>query len=167
MGTKPNWKLTIIMRFLVLLTGLLQVQISWADCVARPEILFSLKVGACQAVNIGNSALSPSFTEGGVKGVLLSGRIVSSKLVWHNTDARGLAPRESFEVDSYQTVFVPGESDEVCKMEVGEDRWMITSRPCCDIVPARGLCVVPWSMEIATENISEQNWFPVESDSLQ
>ena len=156
-----------MMKVLVFLAFLIPSQISWALCAAQPEILFSLQVGACQPVDIGPSSIQPSMTEGSVSGVFLSGRVASSKLVWHSTDARGLMHREPFEVGSYQTVFVPGEHEDVCKMEVEEKRWMITSRPCCDTLPAGGHCVVPWSIEIATENISEQNWFPVEFDSKQ
>lgn len=150
---------------LVGLSALHIVQTTHAMCVATTRNLVRLKVNACQAITIqASGAIRPAHRihkEGSsVTGVLVSGNVIESLLVWNGDPQSAEYTFESrkLNADALGSLFLEGDASEICQSLLGSETMFITDNPCCDVIPADGLCLVPGSIVIAKVENNPERW---------
>ena len=60
--------------------------------------------------------------------------------------------------DESITFFMDGDASQICAAFMGKSTLFITNTPCCDVLPADGLCLVPSTMIIAREEKAPEKW---------
>ena len=136
-----------------------------AMCVATTQNLLRVAILECQPIRIGASHpgdRSHAVHKRGssITGVLVTGTVQDSTLVWdsRSTDRDYLAELPQLETGQQSSFFLQGSAEDICGRYVGTERIFITDRPCCDVIPARGLCLLPAPLTIVKEEKSPQRW---------
>ena len=153
-------------RSLVLaIAGLLVVQLTHAMCVATTKNLVRLEVYACQRIKIdASSSRPPAHTihrpGSSVIGTLITGRVIESALVWDgdSSNAAYLYETEKVATDESSTFFLRADASKICPKLLRKEATFVTDRPCCDVLPADGLCLVPATMTIVKEEKNPERW---------
>ena len=154
------------MKKLLIVTAMLVTpSLSWAMCIATAPNLVLLRVDACQSVEIDASYSRPpahaSHERGtGIRGVLITGWVLKSELVWDGNaeTADYLMDMGKASVDKPGTFFLEGRAYKVCPTLVGTEKTFISERPCCDVIPAKGICLAPSPIAIVREENVPQQW---------
>ena len=138
-----------------------------AFCLPHAENLVSMQVLYCRSVSFGDSKLdfvldsekTIEIQSPGEKGVLISGKIMESELVTRSTRTQNILHREPFKIDSFQSVFVLGQVNEICTMNGAEIIQFVTSKPCCDVSGMRGACAVPSGIAVVKFVSDREGWY--------
>lgn len=154
------------MKHLLALLALLALpQMVGAMCAATTENLLRVEVFACQQVKIGASASRPPAHRlhkkgSSVSGALITGRVVVSERVWLGDErmaeyvmADRIAP-----LDESSTFFLPGNAARLCPALIKREKTFVTGRPCCDVLPGSGLCLVPGTLAVIHEEKNPRRW---------
>ena len=134
-------------------------------CAATTKNLVRIKVDACQEVRIDASSSRPpahSIHKPGstISGVLVTGTVIESTIVWDDDQsmAEYLMDGGKTHTDETITFFMSGKAANVCPAIVGREKTFVTDRPCCDLLPARGLCLVPSPILIFKQEPRPGRW---------
>lgn len=154
------------MKYLIAIAVLLGASsFGYAMCVATTKNLLRVDVHACQKVKIGASSTRPpahSIHKRGssISGVLVTGRVVESTVVWDGDQSMAEYMMEGRKIpaDESITFFMIGDAAKTCAAIVGAENTFVTDTPCCDTLPAKGICLVPRTMTIAMEEPRPERW---------
>ncbi|MDT8321977.1 MAG: hypothetical protein RQ826_15775 [Xanthomonadales bacterium] len=143
--------------------GILQTAI--AMCAATTQNLVRLEVSACQQVKIRASDSPPAahrmHRRGScITGAMVTGRVISSTLVWDGDPGRAeyLVTGGKLPTDAFGTFFLGANASKTCPTLLGTEATLVTNRPCCDMLPADGLCLVPAAIPIAQVEKQPERW---------
>jgi uncharacterized protein (TIGR02246 family) len=147
-------------------TALLAAPAGHAMCVATTQNLLRVGVLQCQPIRIGashpgNRSHAVHKRGSSVTGVLITGQVLDSEVVWDSrwtTESDYVAQLPRVPTGQQHSFFLQGSADDICAGYVGTERIFITERPCCDVIPARGLCLVPAALAIVREEDSPERW---------
>ena len=166
--TKPSFKINLVLA----IVGVLTVSAGRAMCAATTENLVRVEVYACQQIKIGASSSRPPAHAihkrgSSITGILITGRVIESEIVWDadSNDAAYLVEAGKVSPGESSTFFLNGNASKICSVLVGTEKTFITERPCCDVIPADGVCLVPWSMTIVKEEKRPERWTKWKPDS--
>lgn len=147
------------------LAGLVVVPSAYAMCLATTKNLVRLEVHACQPVTIHASSSKPPahaiHRRGSrIAGALVTGRVVESTLVWDGdaSMAEYLFETGAAATDETSTFFLRGDASELCPDLIGTEATLVTDPPCCDTLPADGICLVPSTLPIARLEDDPDRW---------
>lgn len=145
--------------------GLLSVQIAHAMCVNTTKNLVRLEVSACQQVKFDASRSAPPAHAihkrgSSITGTLVTGRVVESTVVWDgNPDsAEYLFETDAVATDRSASFFLDARASTTCAELLGNAVTFVTDRPCCDVLPAEGLCLIPETVAIARVEKRPERW---------
>lgn len=153
-------------------TTVLQIGEAFALCALTTENLLRIEIYACQPVAIGAS-VSTSDTHAihkrgaRMKGTLITGRVVASNSVWlaDSDDGRYIVEAPIVPAGIVASFFVQGSVRDNCDDSVGTELVFVTDRPCCDVIPASGLCLIPESIAIVREEHMPERWSKWQDES--
>ncbi|MGI9263485.1 MAG: hypothetical protein ACR2QU_01065 [Gammaproteobacteria bacterium] len=152
-------------KLLVFVAILAWPSLSWAMCAATAKNLLRVRVQACQSIKINASYSRPqahaAHKQGSsVTGVLVTGWVLDSELVWNGNEetADYLVDIDKVPVNEAATFFIKGQANRLCPMMIGKEKTFISDRPCCDVIPAKGMCLVPSPIVIVKEENVPQRW---------
>ncbi len=152
-------------RLFVALTGLHIVQPTHAMCAATTQNLVRLEVYACQQMTIlASDTKRPAHRihrrGSKITGALITGTVIESALVWDGDPrvAEYLFETGKLTVNESGTLFLRGAASKICPKLLGTEATFVTDRPCCDVIPADGLCLVPATIIIAKEERFPERW---------
>ena len=137
----------------------------WTMCAATAKNLILVGVQTCQSTRINASYSRPpahaAHKQGSsITGVLVTGWVLESELVWAGDEkaADYFVDTEKVPVKKAATFFLEGQANRLCPTMIGKEATFITERPCCDVIPAKGVCLVPSPIVIAKEEKVPQRW---------
>jgi len=163
---------SLVIRLALAIVGILAFSVGRAMCAATTKNLLRVEVYACQQIRIGASSSRPPAHAlhkrgSSITGVLITGRVLESELVWegNSSDADYLMEIAKISPDESRTFFLSGNASKICSALVGTEKPFITERPCCDVIPADGICLVPSTMTIVKEEKRPERWTKWKRDS--
>lgn len=123
---------------------------SHATCITRPEVRSEVRVVSCSSAAFGASDVSLARSGQRVSGALLVVDVKSSELVWSPDTARSTSEVTAWRNGDRKSLFVAKPSTDVCPKHVPAELTVVTSLPCCDTLPATGVCLLPESVVLVT-----------------
>ena len=143
----------VLMKIFALLAMVLSAGRTEAMCVATTRTLVKMGVWQCQDATIGQNLASPYPPASGglVKGALVTGMVLESRSVLETPESppEPLFRGPSIPIDSRATVFIRESARSVCKsLSTERPAWFVSTRMCCDTLPASGNCLVPDSIPV-------------------
>lgn len=149
------------MRALTLLFALAS-PIAGAKCVATAQDLLLLEVAACQAITLeGDPAHGGGRHPAQTSGVLLTARVREARKVVQ--DSASDHPVQQGPVVSggqWANFFVDAAASRCPTLRAGSPRWFITVPRCCDVLPPRGKCVLPGTLQEVRPEPRPERWHP-------
>lgn len=145
-----------IFKYLLLASVVFTVPgIVFGRCFYQPKQTFTMKVFNCSEITLDASIsykrLSYFNDKSGalVSGVLLSGNVIRNNFNWEGHPERNIG--NNWKPNDYIQVFVQGDAKTYCDRAFPVTKDFELSRHCCDVLPQRGLCLVPSALPIAIE----------------
>ncbi len=154
------------MKYLIAITvSILVSSLGHAMCFATTEHLLRVKVHACQNIKIDASSSRPPAHAmhkrgSSISGALVTGWVVESTIVWDGDPnmAEYTFTLRKIPADESITFFVKEDASKICASILGKSKLFVTDTQCCDVLPARGLCLVPSTIIIAKEEKAPEQW---------
>jgi hypothetical protein len=133
--------------------------------MAMASTLVRVQVWNCQAVAFQADSRNPRAHQRGahVDGTLLTGLVQESRSVFSQADPEyPVYPAHQLPAGQPASLFLEGHPFKACP-DSGSDGelWLVTIPQCCDVMPMRGLCLVPRGIPIATA-ARRADWHPYE-----
>jgi hypothetical protein len=152
-------------KLLIVIAILATPSAGWTMCAATAKNLIRVGVQTCQSTKINASYSRPpahaAHKQGSsITGVLVTGWVLESELVWTGSEeaADYFVDTEKVPVKKAVTFFLEGQANRLCPTMAGKEATFISDRPCCDVIPAKGVCLVPSPIVIVKEEKVPQRW---------
>lgn len=127
--------------------------VALADCVFPPTHTFEMKVYRCQAASFGANLLDNHLLqELSDAQKQQTGMVISGYVAKNNYSEDGADFLKSWQDESDRTVFVLGDAAKDCEGYLNKTTKFERSFPCCDTLPATGICLVPLAIASEIEN---------------
>jgi hypothetical protein len=93
----------------------------------------------------------PAYMEGAsYSGTLITASVKKSWFIWEENEKHITKDLDVWPAEKSLLLFVDGDSNVVCPKQLSETIRIQTTRRCCDVLPARGRCLIPGAIEIVT-----------------
>ena len=158
--------------------------ISYAKCMPKHNILSEVQIIDCNGVSFYSSPTLQTFGDDikvssrmdkqnkSVLGTIITAKIINSESFW-KYPFKSTRESKAFEIGSIRLLFVNDKPETVCpetidRVDRTENRRIyITLNMCCDTSPKEGLCLLPYSLPLVTEEPNPEKWYKLrEGDTL-